>query len=154
MFDENSKIKYFYLRIFLGKLFLKIQPSEITSFFYNFFPVRGRGLIPRKPLRMPLNLGIFKRKHFRRLIRFHGHLGWVHSYKLLHKIDYIFLQTLEKSPIRYIFKNLYQFYRVTLSSRDQKLNVQYLQIPKFLLFSMPNFQLIFKNSLCSQCLAT
>ena len=54
IFDENSIAKLnFYL--FLEKLLLKIEPSDITPLFYNnFFGVGGGGDFPPFPLATPL----------------------------------------------------------------------------------------------------
>ena len=47
-FDEKSMEKL-NLYIFLGNLLLKIETSEITSFFYNNFSGSGGGLNPLTP---------------------------------------------------------------------------------------------------------
>ena len=53
IFDENS-IEKLDFNLFLGKLLLKIEPSEITSFFYNNFSGSGWGVEPANPLLTPL----------------------------------------------------------------------------------------------------
>ena len=51
IFDENS-IEKLYFYFYLGNLLLKIDPSEITPFFYNHF--FGWGISPLSPLATPL----------------------------------------------------------------------------------------------------
>ena len=57
IFDENSieKLKFYlflFLILFFENLLLKIEPSEITPFFYNkFFRFRGGGFPPSPWLR-------------------------------------------------------------------------------------------------------
>ena len=49
IFEKNS-IEKWHFKLFLEKLLLKIEPSEMTSFFYNnFFPFRGGGNVPYVP---------------------------------------------------------------------------------------------------------
>ena len=52
-FDENSieKLSFFlfFIIYFLENLLLKIEPSEITPFFYNNFSVSGGGFPPFPP---------------------------------------------------------------------------------------------------------
>ena len=56
IFDENSiENLYLYLYFILENLLLKIEPSEITPFFYNIFSVSGG--IPLPPLATPLEQG-------------------------------------------------------------------------------------------------
>ena len=53
VFDENSIEKLIFIFYFLENLLLKIEPSEITPFFYNNFFAFG-GISPLFPLAMPL----------------------------------------------------------------------------------------------------
>ena len=53
IFDKNSIEKLNFSRL-LEKCFLKIDPSEITSFFYNNSFNFWRGNVPRVPLWQPL----------------------------------------------------------------------------------------------------
>ena len=53
IFDKNSLEKLnFYL--FLEKLLLKIEPSEITSFFYSNFPISGGGDVSCSTVAAPM----------------------------------------------------------------------------------------------------
>ena len=83
--DENS-IEKLHLLLFLENLLLKIEPSEIRSFFYNnFFGFRGGGLSPLSLLATPLTLSpspvgkiteslCYEAKHVHRRINMHLHL--------------------------------------------------------------------------------
>ena len=53
IFDENSIEKVNYLFIFLENLLLKIEPSEITQFFYNNFVGFGGREFPPPPWLRP-----------------------------------------------------------------------------------------------------
>ena len=48
IFDENSIEKLNFI-IFIGNMLLKIEPSEITQFFYNNVSAWGGGFPPTPP---------------------------------------------------------------------------------------------------------
>ena len=56
IFDENSieKMEFFYFYFYFGKVSLKIEPVEITPFFYNNVFGFGEGKFPPSPLATPL----------------------------------------------------------------------------------------------------
>ena len=69
--DENS-IEKLTFKLILEMVMLKIEPSEITSFFYNNFFNFGGGTFPVFPLATPLNFNVYFGASLKNLLRLHS----------------------------------------------------------------------------------
>ena len=129
IFDENSIEKLnFYL--FLWNLVAKIEPSEITSFFYNNFCLFWR-LSPISPLRTPLRSSnniytkhsLYLESQF--IFRFFWNFAW---FPLFSKPLWTIMDPMDKDSVSLWVMNLQKSRKVIFSRRcffyrDHRANV-------------------------------